>query len=215
MNTITGTTTSEDIQSRTDARVAEIRRAGRYVPVMSNEEWNRRQKEARGIAEEQLRKEREGRERIENEYARAVLRQKASEESHTRARRDQQFPGEIEKKLRTYHELPDETIPEKEWYPVYKETAPFLAKCIVAYRYGNDKAKGRTEGDQGDFWGRSLVGYFSLRDIEADGDEGGFENLVSQKVQNCPSPAKGKNLMLILSDVPAFVSPVPHRCFDR
>lgn len=69
------------------------------------------------------------------------------------------------------------------WDPVCEETAPFLAKCIVAYRYGNDRASGRTEGDLGDSWGKSLRGYLDLRDIEADGDEGGFENLISQKVQ--------------------------------
>lgn len=149
---------------------------------MSDEEWNRRQKAAREREEARLREERREREKILQKEARDTLRRTAHKESKERAEKDKKFPAAIAEKLRTYHELPDESIPEKQWCPVYAETAPFLAKCVVAYRYGNDKLLGKTEGDLGDCWGHDLATYFRLRDILVVGREAGFENLVSQKV---------------------------------
>lgn len=162
--------------------------SGNYGEAHSSDhtlEWYDTQIRVRQQAEARMKKEREERERLEKEnYTRDVLRNQAFKESQDRAKRDKQFEAEIEKKLRTYHEVPGEDgEPGKEWWPVYKELSPFLAKCVIIYRYGNDKIKGRTEGDLGECWGRNLAEYLSKRGYLADGDNtAAFETLVTLQV---------------------------------
>jgi len=50
--------------------------------------------------------------------------------------------------------LPRSKYDEKKWKPVYKQTSPFLAKVILAYRYGVDKDNGRLAVDS---WAISAV----------------------------------------------------------
>lgn len=185
---LTDISTSEAIQAQTDSTWAGIHGEGRKINVMSNEEWDRRQEELNKKLKEKEEKERAYREKIVREHQRSEAMEKARAESNVRIEREKQYATEIQKKLQTYHEPPEgDTTSDKEWKTVYEETSPFLAKCVIAYRYGIDKAIGKLDGELGSFFfggspNRSLGVYLSLRDIQVNGDEAGFENLVAQKV---------------------------------
>lgn len=183
LGAIANITKGDGIQERIDAKNDEIRRRGVKIDVMSDEEWNRREEISKNKMLAKQKQDREEREWMQKEYARQELEKRIKEECQTRIATDSKFPAEIEKLLYTFHEAPEgDNTPESEWKTVYKQVSGFLAKCVIAFRYGNDKASGKLDEARGHLLGLDLADYLARRDIPVDGDESGFNNLVSQKV---------------------------------
>ncbi|KAJ5934508.1 hypothetical protein N7466_004055 [Penicillium verhagenii] len=177
LNFVTGKTASEQIQSRTDLRTDEIRRAGRKITVMSDEEWNRREEAMNKRAAEYKAK-------LDKEQAEHRLsREKALQPIRDRIEREKKYPSLIHEKLSLFHEPADESPAALDaWDIVYKETSPFLAKVVIAYRYGLDKGSGRLDNTAiGYYGGDDLVSCLRARDIGVSGNETAFDRLVSMK----------------------------------
>lgn len=178
-----GATASELAQQRTDAKNQSIRRKGQKIKVMSNEEYDRLVEQAAKKAKEQEKVEEERREKLRREYEKELLADEHYQESKKRIERESQYVYDIQKTLGVFHEPAEgDKTSDAEWKVVYEQTAPFLAKCVIAYRYGVDKDIGKLKGRLGELLGKDFKDYLDRRRIPVAEDESGFETLVSQKV---------------------------------
>lgn len=194
-----GQTASEIAQSRTDEREAEIRRPGRKIDVMSEEEWQRRvaaAREKRAALEAQMREERRRRSRSDNEKARPILDRYLAEVNLQR-----QYQKQMPKKLRDYHEVPGgSTVTKDEWKAAHQDIGHFLTLALLAYHYQLDEEKGIAAGPnlykypdhtlQLDVpQGHNLRAYFQHRGLSATDDElKYFEGCISKKVSHQSPP---------------------------
>ncbi|PHH79203.1 hypothetical protein CDD82_2547 [Ophiocordyceps australis] len=142
------------------------------------DEWNRRDAEAaKRRKEEEEKRRKEQKETQEKREIELQVRKK-------RLEREIKYTSEMQKKLQLYHEpVNEDEFTTKEWDIVYEKMAPLLAKCVFVYRYGVEKEEKRLPGPLVDHYGGSnLIDYLKARNIPVDGDEAGFEELLSKKL---------------------------------
>ncbi|KAJ6069143.1 hypothetical protein N7499_011030 [Penicillium canescens] len=168
-------------QEKADMVTNELRRPGRKINVMSDEEWNRKAAAAaKKHAEQEARLQKE-------RQAKQLAREEALKPFQEKVDREKKFPSLIEDKLGLYHEPADtaEEYSEEKWKTVYKQTAPFLAQAVLAYRYGIDKDCGKLAGgDLGYFGGHNLAEYLQYRELSPNTDEVKFfETLLAKKFE--------------------------------
>lgn len=217
---INGKTASELAQSRIDAKTNDIRRPGRKIDVMSEEEWKRRVEKARKAREAWQAKELEAYEMRRATAAEAVGR--ILGKYHERLNQQRNYQVQIAKKLKAYHEKPagDTTSPE-DWKATYEETARFLAGTLQSFHYEIDRQHGTIQGPNlsryrefcyryniprdSPFWRDvpsdfTLKSYVKHRNVEISDDEAVyFEGLVDQKVGiHVPDRRTGYSMMLTL-----------------
>ncbi|KAK8872356.1 hypothetical protein PGQ11_002870 [Apiospora arundinis] len=140
-----GITAEEIAKSRVNARESSIRRPGRTIKVMSEEEWQRRCAAAAEKRKEWYAKqaaEQAARTQSDNEKLRPLADRYAAE-----VNRQRQYPKLMAKKLRNYHVKPEGTaIPDGEWKASHQDIGKFLAAVLLAYHYGVDIKNGSAMG---------------------------------------------------------------------
>ncbi|KAJ6028675.1 hypothetical protein N7540_004251 [Penicillium herquei] len=185
-------------QGRINRQNDAIRRPGRKINVMSDEQfwkWYKDWQKKIWDHQEMLAKKQEEKQLAYEEGIKPYA---------ARIQREKEYPAEILKKLQLYHEPADENeFTQEEWDAVYEQAAPFLAKCVLAYRYGIDKDNGNLPGSDLKYYGgRTLAEYLEWRDLPVTAEEDGFEGLFDKKVRHyCSNMLKSiLNYMLTCID---------------